>query len=86
MTNPNEKPEIIAWLDSIKDNQLHHIGECYSFIHHKPWCTPAHRHLKAEFREWYTTTFFQESSVMFNPPGFEVIRDWDCTFFVRRKI
>jgi len=84
MTNPNENPQILMWLDSIKDNELHHIGECYSFIFHRPWRTPG-RHLKKEFMDWYTTTFFQESSVIFNPSGFETLRDMDCTFFIRRK-
>jgi len=79
---------IMEWANEIEDNNLHHIGEYYTKKYGKPWRKKTEG-LTKSFFHWMIS---MEKEDGFSKPiseisdRFETLRDWDGTFFIRRKV
>ena len=74
---------IVSWTESIRDNNLHHIGEYFTYISNKPW-SKKNSGLTKPFRDWFIQQNHEEIGKSISDK-FETTRDWDGTYFIRRK-
>lgn len=74
---------MILWAESIQDNKLHHIEEYFSQRYKKPSFTKNGK-LTKTFKEWFIQTNHDEM-VKSIRDKFNILRDWDGTYFIQRK-
>jgi hypothetical protein len=79
-----KKPTVLEWVETITDNNLHHIGEYFCKTNGLKSCrNKTDGGYTKSFKLWM---YANESDFQNLPKEFEVVRDTDCGFFIRRKL
>lgn len=86
-----KKLTLLEWAETITDNNLHHIGEYFCLINGlKSYRKKTDGGYTKAFKLWMYSNESMDSDLSIGcrnlPKEFEILRDWDGGFFIRRKL
>jgi len=76
------KLTLMEWADRIDDNNLHHIGEYYTYLTGKPFARRSHK-CTAGCKKWISK--IPDSELNWIAKHFDMFRDWEPGAFIIRR-